>query len=83
MAYEVPSYVTDSITQRWNFDMSGPDVIVCKNEHEKNDTCTYVTMPPIDIVKMLDGYREIILCLYQKELDRHVWASRCVKIQSD
>lgn len=55
--------IKEFIRNKWNLEVSGDDLMVCYNDHEKGRPCEYQTLLPRDIEVLLDSAKNEILKL--------------------
>lgn len=51
---------------KWNFEIEGDNVLVCKGDHEKETSCQYEKLTPSQIIELIHELRSKIFVL---ELD--------------
>lgn len=52
---------------RWNFEANESALLVCRNDHDKGDTCDMRPMHPADVLSLVNDLRARVLNAEAKE----------------
>lgn len=45
-------------SKRWNFEASESSLMVCRDNHDKGDSCEYEFLSPAETLELLEGWRQ-------------------------